>query len=129
MAQRLIPRIGITPDRARALAAHCRRLPHKLYGAAALKEEGVVLYEEFGLLVGMFTSGEFEDNVVAFSYRRPMPYDASRPDAEEFTVTELGAFRDGFYYDPIEYADAFGCCVGVIEEIPRLDATGADRAA
>lgn len=117
-APRLIPRIGITVDRARAIAAHGQRLPWKDYGPSALAADGcVVLYQELAMLVALFTGGGFEGNVVAVT----LESDPNAPALRQFVVRDMGVIEGGAYYDPIRFAETHGTCESPWNRLPLAD--------
>lgn len=119
-ATTMIPRIGITAARARAIATWSQRLDGPDF-LEEMRESAVVLHEEFDFLVAHFMRGEFAGDVVAVQYESSAA--PQTPNAYELTVRDLGTIRGGIYYDPIDYAESFATNADTIQKIARIKVT------
>lgn len=114
----IVPKLGITVDRLRALAAHGSNLDWELYGPPTFVADGAeVLHEEFDLLVVLFTAGESAGDVVAVTSETTNTAAASG--GRTLVVREIGSVRDGAFHDFVAFAEKFDLCPPLIRGLSR----------
>lgn len=105
----LIPRIGITPARAEALANVAYDLNDVGESIAKAADDAVVIHEEYGMQIVLFERGDGAGDVHVFM---AIPTEVNDPkfprgphlvrDAERF----IGSVRDGVFVDHVALAEA-----------------------